>query len=383
MHAVEQAIPWYGSLHRGGGRKSAYSTTLFEDARASVARFVCCDDASDVVFTRNTTEAANLLAAALPAGTRVLCSPFEHHANLLPWRQHRVTHLPFTPTASALVEAAAAALDEADGTGDPYSLVAISGASNVTGEVPPVAAIARLAHARRALVFVDAAQLAPHRPIDMRELEADFLAFSGHKVYAPFGTGALVSPRDGLADGSPLLHGGGAVRLVTLDEVAWAATPRRYEAGTPNLLGAVALGAACDALRTYGMEAVAAEEVQLASALWDGLDAIEGVRQLRMWPDAPDRVGVAAFTAEGWEAHELGAHLSARGVAVRAGSFCAHPLVAHLLGVEASQTAHLLYEIECGEDISIPGAVRASVGLGTTKADIDAFLAALADALEG
>ena len=131
------------------------------------------------------------------------------------------------------------------------------------------------------------------------------------------------------------------------------------------------------------MEAVAEEEVQLASALWDGLDAIERVRQLRMWPDAPDRVGVAAFTAEGWEAHELGAHLSARGVAVRAGSFCAHPLVAHLLGVEASQTAHLLYEIECGEDISIPGAVRASVGLGTTGADIDAFLAALADALRG
>ena len=139
VHAVEEAIPWYGSLHRGGGRKSAYSTTLFEEARASVARFVCCDDASDVVFTRNTTEAANLLAAALPAGTRVLCSPFEHHANLLPWRQHRVTHLPFTPTAAALVEAAAAALEEAERAGDPFSLVAISGASNVTGEVPPVA----------------------------------------------------------------------------------------------------------------------------------------------------------------------------------------------------------------------------------------------------
>ena len=377
--AVQEAIPWYGSLHRGGGRKSAVSTTRFEEARASVARFVCCEDAGDVVFVRNTTEAANLLAAALPAATRVLCSPFEHHANLLPWRQRRVTHLPFTTTAAGLVEAAAAALEEAERAGDPFSLVAISGASNVTGEIPPVAEIARWP--------TPAAPWSSSTPRSLRLIDrwtccalgADFLAFSGHKVYAPFGTGALVAPRDGLADGSPLLHGGGAVRLVTLDDLAWAETPRRYEAGTPNLLGAVALGAACDALRTYGMETVADEERLLASVLWDGLDAIEHVQQLRMWPDAPDRVGVAAFTADGWEAHDLGAHLGSRGVAVRAGSFCAHPLVAHLLGVEASATAHLLYEIECGEDISIPGAVRASVGLGTTRDDIDAFLAAVAD----
>ena len=242
VEAVQRAIPWYGSLHRGGGRKSAYSTTLFEEARSSVARFVGCADADNVVFVRNTTEAANLLAVALPIGTRVLCSPFEHHANLLPWRQHRVTHLPFTATAADFLEAVAHSLDAADRAGDPFSLVAITGASNVTGEMPPVADVARLAHDRGALVFVDAAQLAPHRQIDLRELGADFLAFSGHKVYAPFGTGALVAATAGLANGSPLLHGGGAVRLVTLDDVAWAPAPRRFEAGTPNLLGAVALG---------------------------------------------------------------------------------------------------------------------------------------------
>ena len=299
-----------------------------------MARFVGCDNADDVVFVRNTTEAANLLAVALPPGTRVLCSSFEHHANLLPWRQHRVTHLPFTTTAAAFLAAAADALEEAERAGDPFSLVAITGASNVTGEVPPVAEVARLAHARGALVFVDAAQLAPHRRIDLHELEADFLAFSGHKVYAPFGTGVLVSPADGLANGSPLLHGGGAVRIVTLEGVAWAETPRRYEAGTPNLLGAVALGAACNALTSYGMDAVAEQERLLASVLWDGLDAIGGVTQLHQWTDAPDRVGVAAFTAEGWTAHELGTHLADRGIAVRAGSFCAHPFVAHLLGVD-------------------------------------------------
>jgi len=380
VEAVQAAIPWYGSLHRGGGRKSAYSTTLFEDARCSVARFVGCDNADDVVFVRNTTEAANLLAVALPPGTRVLCSSFEHHANLLPWRQHRVTHLPFTTTAEGFLAATAAALEEAERAGDPFSLVAITGASNVTGEVSPVAEVARLAHARGALVFVDAAQLAPHRRIDLHDLGADFLAFSGHKVYAPFGTGVLVSPADGLANGSPLLHGGGAVRIVTLEGVAWAETPRRYEAGTPNLLGAVALGAACNALTSYGMDAIAEHERLLASVLWDGLDAIGGVTQLHQWTDAPDRVGVAAFTAEGWTAHELGTHLADRGIAVRAGSFCAHPFVAHLLGVDEAETARLLHEAECGEDVTIPGAVRASIGLGTTRADIDAFLAAIAEA---
>ena len=173
-------------------------------------------------------------------------------------------------------------------------------------------------------------------------------------MYAPFGTGVLVSPADRLAGGSPLLHGGGAVRLVTLEGVAWAESPRRYEAGTPNLLGAVALGAACDALTSYGMDAVAEEERRLAGALWDGLDAIGGVQQLHQWTDAPDRVGVAAFTAEGWTAHELGTHLANRGIAVRAGSFCAHPFVAHLLGVESGHTARLLHEAECGEDVTFP-----------------------------
>jgi selenocysteine lyase/cysteine desulfurase len=377
VEAVQRALPWYGSLHRGGGRKSAESTALFEQARAAVAAFAGCVDPAQVVFVRNTTEAANLLSVALPPETRVLCSPFEHHANLLPWRLHRVEHLPFTPTAAAFVETATAALAEADAAGDPFALVAITGASNVTGEMPPVSELARVAHEHGARVFVDAAQLAPHRRLDVSALGADFLAFSGHKVYAPFGTGALVTASDALAHGSPLIHGGGAVRLVTLDEVAWAESPRRYEAGTPNLLGAVALGASCDALAAYGMDALAVHERGLAGRLWAGLDAIDGVSHLRMWSDADDRVGVAAFTVAGWEAHDLGAHLADRGIAVRAGSFCAHPLVAHLIGVPAAHTASLLHEIECGGDVSIPGAVRASVGLGTTAADIDVLLEAV------
>ena len=303
-----------------------------------MARFVGCDNADDVVFVRNTTEAANLLAVALPPGTRVLCSSFEHHANLLPWRQHRVTHLPFTTTAAAFLAAAADALEEAERAGDPFSLVAITGASNVTGEVPPVAEVARLAHARGALVFVDAAQLAPHRRIDLHELEADFLAFSGHKVYAPFGTGVLVSPADGLANGSPLLHGGGAVRIVTLEGVAWAESPRRYEAGTPNLLGAVALGAACDALTSYGMDAVAERGAAPRSAS----SGTGSTRSAACASSTSGRMPPIASASPpsprtAGQAHELGTHLADRGIAVRAGSFCAHPFVAHLLGVESAR----------------------------------------------
>ena len=380
VEAVQEAIPWYGSLHRGGGRKSAVSTTRFEEARLSVARFVGSDNADDVVFVRNTTEAANLLAVALPPGTRVLCSSFEHHANLLPWRQHRVTHLPFTTTAAAFLAEAADAIAAADNSGDPFSLVAITGASNVTGEVPPVAEIARQAHARGALVFVDAAQLAPHRRIDIHSLGADFLAFSGHKVYAPFGTGVLVSPADRLAGGSPLLHGGGAVRLVTLEGVAWAESPRRYEAGTPNLLGAVALGAACAASTSYGMDAVAEEERRLAGALWDGLDAYRRRAATAPVDGCTGSCRRRCVHGRGLDGtRKLGTHLADRGIAVRAGSFCAHPFVAHLLGVESGHTARLLHEAECGEDVTIPGAVRASIGLGTTRADIDALLAAVSE----
>ena len=346
-----------------------------------MARFVGCDNADDVVFVRNTTEAANLLAVALPPGTRVLCSPFEHHANLLPWRQHRVTHLPFTTTAAAFLAAAADALEEAERAGDPFSLVAITGASNVTGEVPPVAEVARLAHARGALVFVDAAQLAPHRRIDLHELGADFLAFSGHKVYAPFGTGVLVSPADGLANGSPLLHGGGAVRIVTLDGVAWAETPQ-------TVRGRHAEPARCRRPR---------RGLQRAHVLRDGRRRRAGAaprgralgrarrdrRRRRSSTSGPMRPIESASPRSRPRAGRRtssGTHLADRGIAVRAGSFCAHPFVAHLLGVESAETARLLHEAECGEDVTIPGAVRASIGLGTTRADIDAFLAAIAEA---
>jgi selenocysteine lyase/cysteine desulfurase len=369
--AVEEFVPWYSSVHRGTGFKSQVATDAFEDARADVASFVGARPADDVVFVRNTTEAINVLAAALPAGTRVLSTPVEHHANMLPWRHHDVSLLPFTRSAGGLLEAAEQALRARR-----YDLVAVTGASNVTGEVWPVAELAAIAHRFGAKVFVDAAQLAPHRPIDMAASGIDLLAFSGHKLYAPLGAGALVGRMP--AGGEPLLHGGGAIKLVTIDDVVWADAPERFEAGSPNVLGVVALAAACRALQKVGMDAVAEHERRLATRLWSGLLTVPGVRTLQLWPDAADRVGVAAFTLDGWRDAELATALSdGYGIGVRHGCFCAHPLMTRLLDVPDSVAERLFAELRAGGSPELPGAVRASIGLGTTAADIDLFVGAL------
>jgi selenocysteine lyase/cysteine desulfurase len=378
IDAVTAFLPDYGSVHRGGGRRSTLSTEAYESARESVASFVASPAGSSVIFVRNTTEAANLLSAALRSGSRVLCSPFEHHANLLPWRSHDVRYLPFTRSEADFLEVVETSLRQALDAGRPIDLLAVTGASNVSGEVTPIAALARLAHDHGARIFVDAAQLAPHRPIDVGALDVDFLAFSGHKLYAPFGTGALIARDEALRDGLPLLHGGGAVRLVSLDDVAWGDVPHRYEAGTPNTVGAIALGAACRALRTFGMERLSAIETAIAEPLWEGLRSVPGVSLLQMWEDARDRVGVATFAIEGIEPQEVARGLASDwGIAVRSGAFCAHPLVAYLLGVSAEHTRRLFDALAGGGEVRVPGAVRASIGLGVTRNDIDVFLDAV------
>ncbi len=326
--AVEAFMPLYSSVHRGTGQKSRLSTAAYEGARDSVARFVGARASDDVVFVRNTTEAINLLAAALPAGTRVLCSPGEHHSNLLPWRRHDVELLPFTRTPGELVAQCEAALEAA-----PIGLVAVTGASNVTGELWPVAELAELAHRHGAKLLVDAAQLAPHRAIDMAATGIDYVALSGHKLYAPLGAGALVGDMRRLRHTPPLLRGGGAIELVTLDDVVWADAPDRFEAGSPNVVGAVALGAACDWLTATGMDAVAHHERALARRLWRRLSAVPGLRMLTLWPEgAVDRVGVASFVLDRYRHPLVAAALAAEhAIGVRHGCFCAHPLVARLL----------------------------------------------------
>jgi selenocysteine lyase/cysteine desulfurase len=257
-------------------------------------------------------------------------------------------------------------------------LLAVTGASNVTGEVWPLEELAELAHAHGAQLFVDAAQLAPHRALAMAATGIDHLALSGHKLYAPFGAGALVSRLP--LDGDPLLHGGGAIKLVTLDEVIWAEAPERFEAGSPNVIGAVALAAACAALGQIGMDAVADRERALSARLHAGLDAIGGLTRLALWPVHGDRVGVASFTLAGHKAHELAVLLSEEyAIGVRHGCFCAHPLITRLLGVPEAEARWLQDELRAGRAPPRPRAVRASIGLGTTIEDIDALTGALAE----
>ena len=373
--AVEAFMPWYSSVHRGSGAKSQVATEAFEAARDDVRAFVGGRPGDDVVLVRNTTEAINVLSAALPAGTRVLASPVEHHANLLPWRRHDLQLLPFPDSPDALCAACERALRAARPRID---LVALTGASNVTGEVWPLERLAAIAHRHGARLFVDAAQLAPHRPIDMAATGIDFLAFSGHKLYAPFGAGALVGPVGGLGDAAPLLRGGGAIKLVTLDHTIWADAPDRHEAGSPNVVGAVALAAACRALLALGMDAVAEHERRLAARLRRALERIPGLEQLALWPGDVDRVGVASFRLAGCRHPLLAAILSAEhGIGVRHGCFCAHPLIAHLLAIPADEMLWYRRELEAGGTPELPGAVRASLGLGTTEDDVDQLAGAL------
>lgn len=374
--AVQALLPWYSSVHRGAGYPSRVTTAAYEGARDAVHTFVGARADDTVVLTRNTTDALNLLAAALPPDARVVVFGAEHHANLLPWRRRRVTVLPIPPTPEQAVESLAAALAHVPET---HVLVAVTGASNVTGEIWPYADLARVAHDHGARLVLDAAQLAPHRVIDMAADGIDYLALSGHKLYAPFGAGALVGRPDWLDAGEPFLAGGGAVRYVGEDTVLWADLPDRQEAGSPNVVGAVALGVACLTLQAADPEAAVAREVALHTTAAARLAAVTGVEQYRMWPAGHPRIGVLPFTLASVPYAQLAAVLSAEyGVGVRHGCFCAHPLMASLLGIPPEEDRRLYNDLRRGVPVRLPGAVRASLGLGSTAADI----ARLADALE-
>ncbi len=337
VKAVTEALPWYSSVHRGAGHLSQVSTRLYEAARQAVAAFVGARDDDSVIFVRNTTDAINHLAACLrvPPGATVLLTEIEHHANMLPWRRlGPVEHLPPPASPAALLDSMEAALRAGGGR---VAVVAVTGASNVTGEVMPVEAMARLAHAYDAIISVDAAQLAPHRAIDMSAMGVDCLAFSGHKMYAPFGAGALVVRTELVDQAAPLLAGGGAVDFVTLDDVLWTGMPDRLEAGSPNVIGAIALGVAATTLAGLGMARIAEHERELLAQVDAALSALPQVTRLRLWDDAAaDRLGVVTFTVKGMHHALVAGALSAEhAVGVRHGCFCAHPYITHLLGIDA------------------------------------------------
>ncbi|WP_326697098.1 aminotransferase class V-fold PLP-dependent enzyme [Streptomyces sp. NBC_01754] len=377
---VAAYAPYYGSVHRGAGYLSQLSTDLFEGSRATVAEFLGCREADQVVFTRSTTDSLNLLASVLPADCRVFVFETEHHASLLPWGDGRVTCLdaPRTPAE------AVATLERALAGREPYgpALVCVTGASNVTGELWPVRELAAAAHAHGARIVLDAAQLAPHHPVDIAELDVDWVAFSGHKLYAPFGSGVLAGRADWLRDAEPYLAGGGASRTVARRadgglDVAWHTTEARHEAGSPNVIGVYAIASACRALTEAGFAGLAAREGALVDRVLAGLAGVPGVRVLSLFGDDAPRVGVISFVVEGWNSSHFAAALSAEyGIGVRDGLFCAHPLVRTLLGGEPREPG------ECGAPGAGPGerslnAVRVSFGAGTPDEHVDRFLGAV------
>ncbi|MFF9557941.1 aminotransferase class V-fold PLP-dependent enzyme [Streptomyces albus] len=376
---VAAYAPYYGSVHRGAGHLSQLSTELFEQSRRTVAEFVGCREGDQVVFTRATTDSLNLLASVLPQGTRVFVFETEHHASLLPWRGREVTYLDAPRSPEAAVATLEAALHGAPAG---PKLVCVTGASNVTGEVWPVRELARAAHRHGARLVLDAAQLAPHRPVNLAELEADWVAFSGHKLYAPFGAGVLAGRADWLREAEPYLAGGGASRSVVRGadggvDVEWHTTAARHEAGSPNVIGAYALASACRALTEAGFDRLVAREEELLARLRAGLAELPQVTVLSLFGQDADRVGVLSFVVEGWNSSHFAAALSAEyGIGVRDGLFCAHPLLRTLLGQSGDTPG------ECGAPEAAPGeralnAVRVSFGAGTPDEHVDRFVTAV------
>ena len=391
LDKVEEFLEFYSNVHRGTGFKSQLASAAIDESRRIVARFVKADPEHDtVIFTKNTTESLNKLARLYPfrPGNLILTTLMEHSSNELPWRRAaRVEHIGVRPDGSLDMEDCASKLKQYAGRVD---LVCVAGAANVTGWVNPVNRLAAMAHEAGAKIAVDAAQSAAHRPIDMKPHgdpeHIDFLAFSAHKIYAPFGVGVLAGDRASLARGEPELVGGGTVDLVTEQEVLWRGLPAREEAGTPDTVGVVALAATLRLLEAVGWEQIVAHEDELARYMLERMAGIPGVRIVGKADatDVSDRLGVVAFNVGDLSHGLVAAILSYEGaVGVRNGCFCAHQYVLRMLGVGAREAARLADELRGRDRTNVPGTVRASIGVYNDRSDIDALSDCLAMVSEG
>jgi selenocysteine lyase/cysteine desulfurase len=384
-------MEWYSSVHRGTGFKSQIATEAYELAHDIVGCFVGANlETNTVIFGKNTTEAINKLARRFPLLPEdvVLCSLMEHHSNDLPWRQQaQLHHIAVNDDGTLDEEDLDRLLDQHAGR---VKLLAISGASNVTGCLNPIHRLAEKAHAAEARILVDAAQLAPHRAISMRADDdpghLDFVALSGHKMYAPYGTGALIGPTSVFSEGTPDLVGGGTVDIVTVDDVRWASPPDRDEAGSPNVVGAVALAQAVLSLQEIGMEALARHEAVLTEHALRRLGQIDGVALYGLTdPErASERVGVIPLNVRGVDHYKVAAVLSFEGgIGVRNGCFCAHPYILRLLQVPSDQALQHQQDIVDGTRVGLPGLVRFSFGCYNTIDEIDKAADLLARIVEG
>jgi cysteine desulfurase/selenocysteine lyase len=341
---IEAESRYYSEInanpHRGVYELSVEATDAYEAARGRVARFLHAPDPTGVVFVRGTTEALNLVATCLgndhlEPGDQVVSTVMEHHSNIVPWHQLR-SRRGITLEFVGIDEAGRLRMEDFDRLIGPRTkVVTLTHVSNVLGTVNPVREIANRAHEVGALVVVDAAQSAPHRPVDVEALGADFVAFSGHKTLGPMGVGVLWGRPELLAEMPPYMGGGEMISEVHQDRVEYREPPGRFEAGTPNVAGAVGLSVALDYLEAVGWEALHDHERRLFERFYEGARERFG-EEFKVFgpPPGPDREAVAAFSVPGIHPHDLASLLDTEGIAIRAGHHCAQPLM-EVLGVPA------------------------------------------------
>jgi selenocysteine lyase/cysteine desulfurase len=387
LDTVNEFMRWYSSVHRGTGFKSKVATQAYDDARRIVANFVGANlKDHTVIFGKNTTDAINKLSYRLPLQKNdvVLVSLLEHHSNDLPWRaQAHVEHIKADERGCLDVADLDRLLEVYKGR---VKLVAITGASNVTGHLPDIHAIARKAHATGAEILVDCAQLAPHRRVAMGDLSdpehLDYVAISAHKMYAPFGTGALIGRRETFERGEPEYRGGGTIEIVTVDHVEWSGAPDRDEAGSPNVVGAVALAATIKALNQIGMDVIAKHEAELTAYMLEQLKPIE---RLEIYGETDvatvhNRLGVIPLNVKGLSHFLVAAILGNEyGIGVRNGCFCAHPYLLHLMRLTPEESNRVRRDILANNRHDMPGLVRISFGMYNTAAEVDVIVQALRD----
>lgn len=391
LEKVDEYLAWYSSVHRGTGFKSLLSTEVYERAREIVANFLGADlSYHSVIFVKNATEGINKLAYRLhlKSDDVVITTIMEHHSNDLPWRPRaRVEYVGLRPDGTVDLEDLESKLEQFKGR---VKLVATTGASNVSGYVTPVKLMAELAHRYGAKILVDCAQLAPHRSVDMGPVGSpqhlDFVVISAHKMYAPYGSGALVGPREVFDQAEPDYPGGGTIEIVTLDEVHWAPTPERDEPGSPNVVGAVALAASIRILSQLGMDRIAAHEAELTSYTLRKLNELDGITVYGSNDPGrtDDRLGVIAFEIDGITHGKAAAILGFEGgIGVRNGCFCAHPYILRLLDVQNDEYQAFKSRVLNHDRSDLPGLIRVSFGCYNTEEEVDLLIEMLARILAG
>jgi cysteine desulfurase/selenocysteine lyase len=353
----------YANIHRGVYRLSARSTELYESARETVRRFLNAGDAREIVFTRNTTEAINLVAQSwatsfLKPGDEIVITELEHHANIVPWQMVRdrvgcrLVVAPIDATGGLDMVALEGLI------GPSTRLVAVTHLANAIGTLVPVEAIAQLTHRVGAKLLVDGSQAVPRLPVDVQALGCDFYVFTGHKVYGPTGSGVLWAPYDTLAAMPPYQTGGDMILEVRYDKTTFQEPPSKFEAGTPDIAAAIGLARAIEYLESLGREAILAHEESLTGYGVDRLSALPGVRLVGA---GQRRLAILSFEVEGIHPHDLATILDQHQVAVRAGHHCAQPLL---------------------DKLGLPATTRASLGIYNDESDIDALAAAIKAAQE-